>query len=315
MTDKLAYNHSKIINILDFQIRLYSNSEKILDIITEQEAHTNNSERKNYRDSFDIFIMINDHGSYNITSEKPMKCSFDNASDQLTIKYLNGAVTVDVMYKKKTIVAVVSQSAFEQKSAFENWLVTIPVSELLKQYQLYFIHSACLQKQDGAVLFAGKSGQGKTTITLGLLQSGWNVLSDDEIFLYYQNGLYGHGGQHKAKISYNSWKIFENKLGNIQKFKGKRNIELNDLYPNKIVQNSRINAICFIHPERENIISKMKQSDVFQELLSIAYLNSHPEYSRENLDFLYRISREIPGYKLGFNTNFSELNSLLIEKV
>jgi len=44
---------------------------------------------------------------------------------------------------------------------------------------IYAIHAGAVVYRDGALLLAGRSGQGKTTLVLGLLQQGMGLLSDE----------------------------------------------------------------------------------------------------------------------------------------
>ncbi len=50
---------------------------------------------------------------------------------------------------------------------------------LLQQRQLLTLHASSVQTPDGAVLFSGPSGMGKSTILAGLMQRGYPMLADD----------------------------------------------------------------------------------------------------------------------------------------
>lgn len=74
-------------------------------------------------------------------------------------------------------------------AAHENvWLLacplfTIPLIELLKRRQRYSLHAAGVSLNGAGLLMPGTSGAGKTTLTLALLRAGWDILSDDMLFL------------------------------------------------------------------------------------------------------------------------------------
>ncbi len=74
-------------------------------------------------------------------------------------------------------------------AAHENvWLLacplfTIPFMELLKRRQRYSLHAAGVRMNKAGLLIPGTSGAGKTTLTLTLLRAGWDILSDDMLFL------------------------------------------------------------------------------------------------------------------------------------
>ncbi len=57
-------------------------------------------------------------------------------------------------------------------------LVHALLGRLLAQ-GIYAIHAGAVVYRDGALLLAGRSGQGKTTLVLGLLQQGMGLLSDE----------------------------------------------------------------------------------------------------------------------------------------
>ncbi len=53
---------------------------------------------------------------------------------------------------------------------------------------LYAIHAGAVVQQDRALIIAGRSGQGKTTLTLGLVRQGWQLLSDEFALLERRSG-------------------------------------------------------------------------------------------------------------------------------
>lgn len=53
------------------------------------------------------------------------------------------------------------------------------VLERLHDRGIYVVHAGAAVYRDGAVLLAGRSGHGKTTLTLGLLRRGLGLLSDE----------------------------------------------------------------------------------------------------------------------------------------
>ena len=61
---------------------------------------------------------------------------------------------------------------------FEPLLLTI-----LKRLNIFVWHSAAVTKNGKAVLLAGASGSGKTTTALSLIRNGYQILSDDTVFL------------------------------------------------------------------------------------------------------------------------------------
>jgi len=62
-------------------------------------------------------------------------------------------------------------------------LTTIVLMEALKRHARFALHAACLSRDGRAVLIAGASGAGKTTLALALALAGLDFLSDDLVFL------------------------------------------------------------------------------------------------------------------------------------
>jgi hypothetical protein len=67
-------------------------------------------------------------------------------------------------------------------------VLTLPLIEMLKRRGLYSVHAAGLSLGGRAVLVAGTSGAGKTTLTIALVRAGFDFLSDDMLFLSKQTG-------------------------------------------------------------------------------------------------------------------------------
>ena len=62
-------------------------------------------------------------------------------------------------------------------------LFTLASVELLKRRALYSIHAAGLAKKGRSVILAGATGSGKSTLTLALLERGFDLIGDDMTFL------------------------------------------------------------------------------------------------------------------------------------
>jgi hypothetical protein len=57
----------------------------------------------------------------------------------------------------------------------------------------------------------------------------------------------------------------------------------------------------------------LKSIEAVKELFALAFLNSHPDYTRENFNFLANFCYSIPCYRLNFTTDFAELDRRLTE--
>lgn len=67
--------------------------------------------------------------------------------------------------------------------AFLYYLAAFSLSVLLRLRGWYPLHAAALVHDGRGILLPARSGQGKSTIALSLLRSGWKALSDDTVLL------------------------------------------------------------------------------------------------------------------------------------
>jgi hypothetical protein len=87
----------------------------------------------------------------------------------------------------RTVVSVLAEELGEL------WLTshpmfTLPLVEMLKRRGLYSVHAAGLALEGRAVLLAGPTGAGKSTLTIALARGGFEVLGDDVVFVSEGDG-------------------------------------------------------------------------------------------------------------------------------
>ena len=76
---------------------------------------------------------------------------------------------------------------------------------------LMAIHASGLERDGNALMLAGKSGSGKTTMAAGLMASGWGYMSDDTILLLPQN-LDAIGVPYSLTIKPGAWPILRSRF-------------------------------------------------------------------------------------------------------
>ncbi len=64
-------------------------------------------------------------------------------------------------------------------SKINHYFRMLPLAALLYQRGVAAFHAAAVVKDNGAILLAGASGVGKSTLLAALLQRGWKMLADD----------------------------------------------------------------------------------------------------------------------------------------
>ena len=58
---------------------------------------------------------------------------------------------------------------------------------LLHTRGFYYLHASAVEWDNEGYVFVGKSGSGKSTNAIRLIEKGWNYLSDDSVFLYHND--------------------------------------------------------------------------------------------------------------------------------
>ncbi len=298
---------------LNFQICWNTNHEILIEIVREQFLYQRSKDSSTPLDTFNFYIELIEDSKDDASWNTAMQHRYDPISNILYLSYLNNAISVNVDYKNKSVSAKIMERALSYKSAIGNWVLTIPLSELLKIHGYYLMHAACMVQEGKGVLFAGRSGVGKTTLALGLLSMGWQLVSDDEIFLIGGQRVVAYGGPEKAKVNWQTWKRFSYYLGEQSRFNGKRMISLEDHFPKQILDFCDVSAICFVNQSDRISICSLDQIDVYRRLLSVAFLTSEPEITQNNSQFLYTLCRKVPAYSLSVNLDFKALHEILLK--
>jgi hypothetical protein len=67
------------------------------------------------------------------------------------------------------------------------YILSIVLGVLLHQNDILALHATAIKVGDGAVIIAGNSGVGKSTLALGLYKKGYEVINDDISSVYFNN--------------------------------------------------------------------------------------------------------------------------------
>lgn len=301
--------------ILDFNIYVTTNSRDLIEILDENFLYPEVEKLPSARGWFTLEADVVSNLEHVRGLVDEFRYSYDRTQDTLLLSYLDGAIRIEISYLSREITARVEKVALHYRAALGNWLLTIPFAELVKEYKIYFMHSAALVKDDRTLLLAGKSGQGKTTLALALLRMGWRYISDDEVYLYEERGFYARGGPIRAKVTNKTWEMFQDILGTPERYRGKRLIDLEKNFPDKVLDRGKIAALFVIKPGESIQIEKLKSIEAVKELLSLAFLNAQPDYTHENFEFLANFCYSVPSYRLDFTTEFEELDRRLTDIV
>lgn len=120
---------------------------------------------------------------------------------------------------------------------------------LLREHGLYGLHANGLVKDGFGILIAGGSGSGKSTTALSLIRQGWGYLSDDvTLFRHSSNGIEAIAFQKGFSFDPNLADCYPelNKPLKESSFNGqKRFLDINSIYPNRLISNCFPRALIF----------------------------------------------------------------------
>ena len=128
---------------------------------------------------------------------------------------------------------------------------------VMAMYHRYSIHAAAVEINDGACIFVGESGHGKSTLCTDLVNRGAGYLGDDIVFLYSREGaLYVGSLLFKAKLFPNGIKNHKDFIDVIERNKG------------KIILNSPIKKIFYICRSKKKL-SRFKRLDPIETIIRL----------------------------------------------
>jgi len=96
---------------------------------------------------------------------------------------------------------------------FIEFLIRINVVEI----NLMLIHSAAVSYKEAGILFLGWPGCGKTSLTLDLIENGFDFLSEDKVWVSLDKTIYNY--PRYIRLNKSNINIFKDKLNFIEKIK------------------------------------------------------------------------------------------------
>lgn len=178
----------------------------------------------------------------------------------------------------------------------------LTLQELLKSRRLFYLHAAALaDPKDRLVLFPGQAGDGKSTIAVSLLESGWSYLGDDAVFLDLRGDRLGiHGFQKGFHINPDMARHFPrlSLLGDLPTYQAgnpKKEIDPRTLYPDReIAVMDEAAAILFpsIVDDEEADFLPMGHGEALAELMHLSSLQlMNSREVRSHVEALKRLAR------------------------
>ena len=290
-------------SFLTFNIEIRG-PQAILDML--QREYGNVGALRNPRVTFTITI----HQRTRSFPASPQPYHFDPASGILRLIWLDGAINVEVDYTARHVEAWITRSV-QTSAAIANWVITIPLSELLRPFDYHFIHAAGLVREGRGILFGGRSGQGKTTLALGLIEQGWTLISDDDLFITpTPDDWRVVSGPEPVKATPQTAARFPQWCRPLSAATGKQRVSLPPAC--RIAElNGGLIAVGFITPAERTRWRRLTPRAAYERLLNLAWLPAHPDYSRRTLAVLHRLVHTLTPFELHFGLDFADLSNQL----
>jgi hypothetical protein len=192
-------------------------------------------------------------------------------------------------------------------------LLTVTLMELLKRRCLFPVHASAACRDGSAVLFAAKSGSGKSTAALALLLAGWRLLGDDLLFLR-EDGSELQALAFPDEIDASPRTIARlPELGPLERWPTlsgypKRQLPPQQLRPGAVALEATTRLVLVPHvvDAPGHALEPLSPDELLLELLPNVLL-TEPSLAQRQLDLLARLSSTVPAFRLAFGGDLSRL--------
>lgn len=162
------------------------------------------------------------------------------------------------------------------------------------------VHASCVSKNTHAQLFSARSGGGKTTIALNLLDNGFDFLGDNFITLHENNVLSflsplniftynltpiikgNFGVKSRIVLSFKNL-LYKVTMGYVKIF---TKINVKDIFMEKIIDKSQLEAMFIIIPKEKFQIGRIGKDELIEHLVMNQKLDS-PYFLKYILEYSY----------------------------
>ncbi len=195
-------------------------------------------------------------------------------------------------------------------------------AQLLKTRGVFPIHAAGLQRHGKGIIFPGKSGCGKSTMSLHLMRHGYKLLGDDTIFVRRQ----GKGTEmlffpEEVDVCSETVDLFPNlalaRTLTEDRWQPKARVNLNEVGPDAVVESSATDLLIFpvIAEDGKTCYERVGATEALAELILYAFLFMDPQTSKENFALLASLVQTTKCYRLHMGLDGAELAGAVDEIV
>jgi hypothetical protein len=185
-------------------------------------------------------------------------------------------------------------------------LISQAIAAAMRRCGLFLLHGAGVRPphQDKAILIAGNSGTGKSTITFQLASCGWGYLSDDVLlFNELDRGIEVRGLRRFFALTADTMAAVQflptSELTGMGQ--SKRRIAPEDLFPSGQIQSATPGAVIFPRIT-DDAGSKIQRLTIYESMKALLRLDPWSCYdkptARDHLNFFGRLARETVAFEL-----------------
>jgi len=176
---------------------------------------------------------------------------------------------------------------------------------LFREKELYALHSNCLINGGNQLLILGKSGSGKSTFSINLINKGWSYLSDDiTLIRKTKKGIQALPLLKLCSVRedvYNKYFASDYRIDNKKHIGQKRLIDLASIYPDKFESSCIPNLLLF--PKiTNNISTKIIPLNLLQTIFGLIDNSGGIMIDREvvvkQIDVLNKLLKQSVGFKI-----------------
>jgi len=198
---------------------------------------------------------------------------------------------------------VYPEKATESLWRLENFLH--PLFELMRQEGLYVCHAAGVGRDGVGLMLPGKSGQGKSTLSVHLLHHGFSFLSDDRVFVAKERD----GDRVRMYGFYEPAKLFASNVSHLPglredaRLKGETNparkndVDVREYYPNRVAHSAELAGLLFPvwSPGERSRIETVGAGKALLDLLPLTLVCFDPGTAKGQFDFLAQLAKRPAG--------------------
>lgn len=228
--------------------------------------------------------------------------------------YNNGSGRYLTVDQKARVAADIKENVaagFVEKDYLDSdWVVSHFVfyplwAQMMKESGLFPLHAAGLVRNGRSILLPGRSGSGKSTLSIQLVKDGYQLLSDDTVFLKDAGGKV-EAMSFPEEINVNEQTIeLIPELGNVKNFtrnelRKKTSFQIEELYPGSFVDSSIPSLLLLpqIADSEKSSVQPISRSEALTLTMRYGFFFLDPSTTAKHFEILSLLVKQAPCYHL-----------------